>query len=70
METNIYMMRADSGIIEYAGKTLIGAKREASKWATFGGGSVYVETPAGEIYWREFWQNGNSFGWKRWSKMT
>lgn len=63
-----FMIYADSGVsISSSAKTLTGAKREASKWMSFGGGSVYVkDTTNGEVLMRPFWRNLSHFGWGRW----
>lgn len=59
----------DSGVKTISNaKTIIGAKREASKLMTHGGRSVYVESPNGVIYQRKFWSSGRNFGWDKWEK--
>jgi len=48
--------------------SLIGAKREASKWMTYGGGSISVLDKNSVILaTREFWEDHNRFGWERWT---
>lgn len=67
MKQVVYQMRADSGVVvDATAKTLTGAKREASKWMAFGGGSVYVVADGKDVCVRKFWQNGNHFGWDAW----
>ena len=46
--------------------TLAGAKREATKDMTHGGGSVYVCMPDGTMYGRIFWSSLSRFGWGKW----
>jgi hypothetical protein len=48
--------------------TLTGAKREATKQMSYGGGSVTLYFD-GEIWYRNFWQQLNRFGWDRWTKI-
>lgn len=63
----VIKLRASSGVeVDATAKTLTGAKREASRWMSFGGGSVYVVVDGRDVCVREFWQNGNRFGWKKW----
>jgi len=70
-EAPTYSLRADSGVIVQAkSRTLAGAKREASAWMAFGGGSVYVEDETGVICYRRFYKNGNHFGWHEWEGAT
>ncbi|MFA5240353.1 MAG: hypothetical protein WC476_11700 [Phycisphaerae bacterium] len=62
-----YTITADSGVsITSSAKTLTGAKREASAWMSYGGGSVYVADKNGPICKRDFWKNLNRFGWSKW----
>lgn len=64
-----FFLSSASGVtVESSAKTLAGAKREATKWMTFGGGSVSVQDKHGNtLAIRQFWQNGNHFGWDKWS---
>lgn len=62
-----YTITADSGVtINSTSKTLVGAKREASAWMSFGGGSVWVLQAGEPVAMRRFWRDGNRFGWGRW----
>lgn len=59
----------ESGVINSVNaKTLIGAKREATKEMSFGGGSVTLYFN-GEIWTREFWSGVRNFGWNKWEKV-
>jgi hypothetical protein len=59
-----------SGVVNNVNATtLLGAKREASREMTYGGGSVYLNFD-GETWKREFWQNLNRFGWSKWRKVN
>lgn len=64
----MFKLIADSGVeITANAQTLTGAKREATKWMTFGGGSVSVANSKGNILCtRYFWRIGNHFGWDKW----
>ena len=56
--------------IRSAAKTILGAKREATNWITFGGGNVYIFQDDGVPLWmRKFWQSGDRYGWDRWQKI-
>ena len=58
---------SESGIeVRLNARTLIGAKREASAWINFGGGSVTISCDGNPVATREFWQSLNNFGWDRW----
>jgi len=62
-----YTAFASSGVeIDLDAKTLIGAKREASKWISFGGGDVTVSADGKPVAIREFWQVRHLFGWDPW----
>ena len=55
--------------IEIDVKTVKSAKQKASKWAQFGSGTITLELGS-KIYQREFWQNGNRFGWHGWKQIS
>ena len=64
-----FILSADSGVQVPADSTTIaGAKREASRWMSFGGGSVAVLDAATKepLCVRPFWQHLNRFGWDAW----
>jgi len=63
-----YYIYAENGAsIKSNAKTIVGAKREASKWLSFGAGDVSVENvKTGEKWVRRFWQHLNHFGWEQW----
>ena len=48
--------------------TLLGAKREASAWMSYGGGSVVLHDRQTDERWiRRFWSTVNGkFGWGKW----
>jgi len=51
-------------------RTMLGAKREASAQATFGGGDVeIVDLETGERWRRVFWQKLHCFGWEPWEEV-
>jgi hypothetical protein len=61
-------IRHDSGIVNTVrSRTLLGAKREASREMTYGGGSVTLYYD-GEVWHRELWTSGHSFGWGGWTR--
>lgn len=69
MSDKNYIMVASGGCEKTCdAKTLLGAKREATRWASYGQG-VQIITPEGEIWEKEFWQNRNLFGWKSWKQV-
>lgn len=57
------------GTLKSNAKTLAGAKRAASQWASFDGQSIYVEDQSG-IWARHFWQSLNRFGWGEWERVN
>lgn len=62
-----YQLRSGSGVVVDAdAKTLTGAKREATRWMTHGGGAVYVLEDGREVCFRPFWESGSRFGWDKW----
>lgn len=70
-----YHMRAENGAsAQCRSHTLAGAKREASDWITFGGGSVVlVNYNTGETWTRKMWDSKkalNSFGWYNWQRVV
>jgi hypothetical protein len=67
----MYQINHESGVSNRAdARTLTGAKREASSQMTYGGGSVeVVDIVTGDVWRREMWQSGHSFGWSRWTKV-
>jgi hypothetical protein len=61
---------ASSGVeVNLDAKTLVGAKREASAWITFGGADVTVCADGVPVATRAFWQNLNHFGWDAWATL-
>lgn len=65
-----YTIHHQSGVITTStAKTLAGAKREASKDATHGGGSVTVHCDGNPVCRREFWQSLDRFGWEKWENI-
>jgi hypothetical protein len=61
-----YYLEAESGVrIPADAKTLAGAKREASKWISFGSGDVYVISNGAPVCKRKFWEQRGRFGWKK-----
>jgi hypothetical protein len=69
---HFYAITAESGVsVDCDAHTLLGAKREASAWMSFGGGSVtLIDKATKETWTREFWQSGRSFGWNAWKKIA
>jgi hypothetical protein len=66
-----YQLRSDSGVTVTANaQTLTGAKREATNWASFGAGDIYVDQNGDTIAKREFWQERNRFGWLPWQSVS
>jgi hypothetical protein len=65
----VFYICHESGVINRANaKTLAGAKREATREKSFGGGSVWIEDEnRNMLAMREFWQIGNSYGWNKWN---
>lgn len=64
---NQIKIKHESGVTNVAkSTTLTGAKREATKTMTHGGGSVYVCMPDGTVYGRIFWSSLSRFGWSKW----
>jgi hypothetical protein len=58
---------ATSGVeVDLDAKTLLGAKREASDWITFGGGDVIVSADGEPVAVRYFWRVLDRFGWGPW----
>lgn len=65
-----FELQASSGVTVSANsKTLVGAKREATAWACFGAGDIYIIENGNTVCVRRFWQNGNSFGWDKWENV-
>lgn len=65
-----YRIYHGSGVSHDAwSKTLTGAKREASREMTHGGGSVsVVNVRTGEVWTREFWSRLSRYGWTGWKR--
>lgn len=65
-----YELQASSGVsVPAQATTLAGAKREATEWAAFGAGDVFVVENGTTVCVRRFWQEGNKFGWDKWVKL-
>ena len=66
-----FIAYSESGVtINLNAKTELGAKREATKWLSYGAGDVYIENIATGIKWRRgFWQNRDRFGWTVWEQI-
>lgn len=65
-----FELAANSGVIVISkAKTLIGAKREASAWASYGSGDVFVVVDGTAVCMRRFWSNGGNFGWHNWESI-
>lgn len=65
-----YSIHHASGVVTTSSaKTLTGAKREASKDMTHGGGSVTVYADNQPVCKREFWQSIRHFGWEKWQNI-
>lgn len=65
-----YTIHHASGVVTTStAKTLTGAKREASKDMTHGGGSVTIYAGNKPACQRVFWQDRNQFGWGRWENV-
>ena len=67
-----FAMSAASGVsVVCDATTVIGAKREASAWISYGGGDITVtNNQTNETWMRKFWTIGPSFGWGRWRLIT
>ena len=66
MENQIKIKHGSGATYAAKSTNLTGAKREATKSMTYGGGSVYVCMPDGVVYGRLFWSSLNRFGWSKW----
>jgi hypothetical protein len=67
----MYQINHESGVSNRANaKTLIGAKRKASKEMTYGSESVeVVDIVTGGVWQCRIWKNGHKFNWDRWAKV-
>ena len=65
-----YTFKTEHGYqTEIVAETIVGAKRKATALLAHGAGWVTLTTQDGEIYQRDFWQNGNRFGWDKWKRV-
>lgn len=55
-----------SGVKSQVSTSLLGAKREASKFLTHGNGVTVCDSNFNPICKRDFWSAGNRFGWSKW----
>ena len=61
---------ANSGVIlDCNAKTITGAKREASIWASYGAGDIFVLVNGDAVCTRRFWSDGGNFGWHKWENI-
>lgn len=62
-----YTAKAASGVTSTLGaKTLLGAKREATKWISYGGGLLTLYCDGQAVAYRDFEQNGSHYHWLPW----